>query len=390
MVEAQPATTQRNTEELLKNPFKTDPQTSTSCEFPEDQTEMLMTTDRPNVSAFELDSSWAALPAAAAGHLQNHRLGSEKESDPVKAKGFGKQAEHVHPDSVRAEVQFNPNRDQLPSSESPQARLQPSNTLGVTVKEEVNDLHGCKKSGHAEEEIQEAGAPSFSCLAQQRSGNSEVQQTNHIYHKTSMQEVMKLHSNKSKGLRLQAAMQHLHRPLKKPLQTLPSSPTAALSTAHTQVVNVNLSRTSSSNKTVAAPPLSVQRVHPGGKHTSSLIRTGVSWAGMKPHHQSANCDNPNVSQPSSQLYTGSRQLLRCGQCGKCFPHPSNLRAHLQTHTGERPFCCSLCGRSFTKLSNLKAHRRVHTGERPYCCLACGKRFTQKCNLKRHQRIHLDM
>ncbi|KAM9769947.1 uncharacterized protein ACNS7B_006816 [Menidia menidia] len=86
---------------------------------------------------------------------------------------------------------------------------------------------------------------------------------------------------------------------------------------------------------------------------------------------------------------GARHLLRCGQCGKCFPHPSNLKTHLQTHSGERPFGCALCGRRFTKLSNLKAHRRVHTGERPYCCPACGKRFTQKCNLKRHQRIHLE-
>lgn len=343
---------------------------------------MHMTTDRPNVSAFELDSSWVGLPAAAAGLLQNHGLCSEKESDPVKTEGFGKQADRVRPDSVRAaEVQFNPNRDQPSSSESPQARLQPSN-LGVTVKEEVTDSHGCKESGRAEENIQGAGAPPFSCSAQQRSGNSQVHQTNRIYHKTSMQEVMKLHSNKGKALRLQAAMQHLHRPLKKPPQTLPSSPTAALSTAHSQVVT-------SLNKTVAAP-LSVQRVHLGGKHASSLIRAGVSWAGVKSHHQSADCDDPDVSPPGAPLYAGSRQLLRCGQCGKCFPHPSNLRAHLQTHTGERPFCCSLCGRSFTKLSNLKAHRRVHTGERPYCCVACGKRFTQKCNLKRHQRIHLDI
>lgn len=81
---------------------------------------------------------------------------------------------------------------------------------------------------------------------------------------------------------------------------------------------------------------------------------------------------------------------RCGQCGRCFADWTDLRAHLQTHTGVRSFCCAVCGRSFTKLSNLKAHRRVHTGERPYCCMSCGKGFTQKCNLKRHQRIHLNV
>ncbi|KAF6728527.1 Zinc finger protein 235, partial [Oryzias melastigma] len=115
------------------------------------------------------------------------------------------------------------------------------------------------------------------------------------------------------------------------------------------------------------------------------------WAGLKSQLQPTNCHHSNPTpHVEAHPHVGSRHLLRCGQCGKCFPHPSNLKAHLQTHTGERPFCCSLCGRSFTKLSNLKAHRRVHTGERPYCCLACGKRFTQKCNLKRHQRIHLDV
>ncbi|XP_037830904.1 zinc finger protein 37 [Kryptolebias marmoratus] len=391
IVEAQPKPAQGNAEELLKNPIKKDPQTSTACEFPDDQTEMHMATDRPNVSAFELDSSWADLPAAATGLLQNHRLGSEKECDPVKTKGSVKQSEHVRLDSVRADIQFNSNKDQLSSTESPHDRLQPRNTLTIK-KEVVVDSGGCQESGHAGEKTQKAGTLSFTCSVQQHRVNSEAQKTN-IYHKTTMQEIMKLHSNKGTGLRLQAAMQHLHRPLKKPPHTLPSSPTAALSTAHSQVVNVNnLNRISSTNKTVAAPPLSVQRLHLGGKQTSSLNRTGASsWVNIKSHHQPANCDEHNpVPHPISQLYTGSRQLLRCGQCGKCFPHPSNLKAHLQTHTGERPFCCSLCGRSFTKLSNLKAHRRVHTGERPYCCVACGKRFTQKCNLKRHQRIHLDM
>ncbi|CAB1435729.1 unnamed protein product [Pleuronectes platessa] len=143
----------------------------------------------------------------------------------------------------------------------------------------------------------------------------------------------------------------------------------------------------STSKAAPPPPLSAQRVHLVDKQAAPLSRTGAQWVSVRSQSAIAHHTSP---VPHTDSHTGPRNILRCGQCGKCFPHPSNLKAHLQTHTGERPFCCSLCGRSFTKLSNLKAHRRVHTGERPYCCMACGKRFTQKCNLKRHQRIHLDV
>uniref|UniRef100_A0A3Q0T278 C2H2-type domain-containing protein n=1 Tax=Amphilophus citrinellus TaxID=61819 RepID=A0A3Q0T278_AMPCI len=102
-----------------------------------------------------------------------------------------------------------------------------------------------------------------------------------------------------------------------------------------------------------------QRIHTQEKpHRYSWVSNGSQHHPANSHHISP------ASHPDSQSHAATRHLLRCGQCGKCFPHPSNLKAHLQTHTGERPFCCSLCGRSFTKLSNLKAHRRVHTGERP--------------------------
>lgn len=48
------------------------------------------------------------------------------------------------------------------------------------------------------------------------------------------------------------------------------------------------------------------------------------------------------------------------------------------------FECEVCDREFTNKSNLKKHLRTHTGDRPYECDRCDKAFTQSPNLKRHK------
>ena len=49
--------------------------------------------------------------------------------------------------------------------------------------------------------------------------------------------------------------------------------------------------------------------------------------------------------------------------------------------------CQICNRGFLNKSNIKVHLRTHTGEKPFGCEHCSKAFRQKAHLLKHMSIH---
>lgn len=159
--------------------------------------------------------------------------------------------------------------------------------------------------------------------------------------------------------------------------------------------------------------LSHKRAHLGKKpHKCKFCDQHFSTSGIRKEHEKIHlnkrsymCDSCGVSfNQRSGLYThklthhNNNPAHICSECGKAFKHPNYLRSHfVAKHLkhediasyGCRIYTCEICQKLFSDKSDLRSHMNKHTGEKPFKCAICNKGFSDKSNMRAHQRLHQD-
>lgn len=127
-----------------------------------------------------------------------------------------------------------------------------------------------------------------------------------------------------------------------------------------------------------------------GRYMQHHYAIGLKPEGLcSPDHMLGNYPHTTTTTPMSSKSKRSRAQKKQHQAAVTHSIAFQSAADLSGLLGkEKPVHrCNICNRGFLNKSNIKVHLRTHTGEKPFRCDVCSKAFRQKAHLIKHQQIH---